>query len=121
MLNYAVKKDRISETAFRVLAASLFSTSLHHIQAMCPFAYPIYQTLQRVLDPISWKPAHMEPRAAGFKTDQELSLKYAALNDKCPLCESQYFLGKEDSLCNKPGIKSGAKKALRCFWLCSAI
>lgn len=35
-----------------------------------------------------------------------MSLKYAALNDRCPLCESQYFLGKEDGLCNKLGIKS---------------
>lgn len=31
VLNYAVKKDGISETAFRVLADSLFTASLHHI------------------------------------------------------------------------------------------
>lgn len=31
VLNYAIKNDGISETAFRFLVASLFSASLHHI------------------------------------------------------------------------------------------
>lgn len=69
-VNYAVKKAGNSETAFRVLAAPFFNASLHHISALCPSAYPIYQRHCKVLDPTSGKLAHMEPRAAGFTTDQ---------------------------------------------------